>query len=117
VAESITDRIDRILTEDPFGLSAAAKLFGSFRQGRPTSPATVFRWCTVGVRLPDGRRVFLEHIRLGSRLLTSRPACIRFLAAQQSDPADPAPAPRPRSEARRKRASEAAGKKLAKSKW
>ena len=72
MTESVTARIDRILTESPIGLSAAAKLFGTFRVGRPTSPATLFRWCVDGVKLRDGRRVRLEHIRIGNRLLTSR---------------------------------------------
>jgi hypothetical protein len=109
MAESVAELIDRILTENPIGLSAAARLFGSFRQNKPTNPATIFRWCVQGVKLPDGRRVRLEHVRLSNRLLTSRAACVRFLEAQQTDPA---PAPALDSPARRVRDADAAGRRL-----
>jgi hypothetical protein len=117
MAESASDRIDRILTESPIGLSAAAKLFGTFRSGRPTSPVTVYRWCVEGIKLPDGRRIHLEHIRIGSRLMTSRAACVRFLEGQQTDATDRSPQTPPRTAAQRARASEAAGKKLERAGW
>jgi hypothetical protein len=109
----VSEHIDRLLSESPIGLSAAAKLFGSFRGGQPTSPATLYRWCTQGIRLRDGTRVHLEHIRIGARLMTSRPACIRFVEAQQSEPtAASSPPKSPRPSTRQRRAA-AAGRKLA----
>lgn len=108
--ESIADRIDRILSENPIGLSATARVFGSAREGKATSPATVYRWCLQGVRVPGGRRVYLEYFWIGSRLMTSRAACVRFIEAQQPDP--PADNPRLRSPAERRRASEAAAREL-----
>ena len=114
MSPTIIDRVNRILQEDPIGLSAAARLFGSFRAGRPTSPSTVFRWCIQGTKLPDGTRVHLEHIRLSSRIMTSRAARVRFLAAQQtdSDSVEPPVKRTPRSETARSKASAAAGKRL-----
>ncbi len=112
MTDSVSERIDRILTETPIGLSAAARLFGTFRGGQPTSPATLFRWCIQGVKLPDGRRVRLEHIRIGTRLMTSRAACIRFLEAQQSDPTDSASTPPRVSPPKQRCRAEAAGRKL-----
>jgi Protein of unknown function (DUF1580) len=71
-------------------LAAAAKLFPSHREGRAVSGSCVFRWCTDGVKLSDGRRVFLEHVRLAGRILTTRGAIRRFLEAQTSLAADAA---------------------------
>ncbi len=36
--------------EDKIGLSAAARLIGPGRGGRPTNPATILRWIKSGVR-------------------------------------------------------------------
>lgn len=111
----VTAKIDRILTEQPIGMSEAARLFGTYRNTAKTAPQTVYRWCVAGVNLPDGRVVKLEHIRIGSRLLTSRAAIIRFLEDQQTEP-DNASKPRAtavRSPAARRRAVENARRKLA----
>ena len=55
------------------------------------------------VVLPDGRTVRLEHVRIGGRLMTSRAAVLRYIAAQQPAP-DPTPADPPaRSPAERRR--------------
>jgi hypothetical protein len=108
---SASERIDRILTEDPLGMSAAARLLGSFRNSRGCHPSTLVRWCQPGVRLPDGRRLRLEHIRVSGRLMTSRAALLRFLAAQQDptfDEIDP-----PRTPAQRRRDGEQAKQNLA----
>ena len=48
-----------------------------FRLDRPVNPSTVWRWVKKGVRLPDGRRLKLEAIRLGGRWWTSLEAIER----------------------------------------
>jgi hypothetical protein len=107
--DPLTDRIDRLTTEGAIGLAAAARVFGSFRNGANTSPTTLYRWATRGVRVRDGRRVRLESFRVGGRLMTSRPACLRFLAEQQDPPTDTLLAPLPtRAEAQRRRSVERA---------
>jgi hypothetical protein len=102
--------IDRLLGEQPIGVSAAAKLFGSFRQGRTTAPATVVRWCFSGVVTSDGRKIRLEHFRIGKRVMTTAAACKRFILAQQMA-GDVQDLP-PRSPAQRERASANAAKEL-----
>lgn len=77
------DAVNRILSEGALGMSAAARLLGTFRDGRPTHPSTVARWHRDGVTLADGRVIRLEAIRLNGRLVTSRAAIVRFVAAQQ----------------------------------
>ena len=89
-------------------MAAAARLLGTFRGGKPCHPSTLTRWCLSGVTLPDGSTLRLEHYRTAGRLMTSKAALLRFLAAQQvAVPAQPV-----RSPAQRNRASEDAGTKL-----
>ena len=77
--------IDRLINEGLIGMSQAARLFGTFRAGRPTHPSTVSRYCISGTRLGDGTFVRLEHVRMpGGRLATSRPAILRYLACLQA---------------------------------
>jgi len=83
--DEATARADRLMAEGLIGLAAAAKLLGSWRGGRPAHPSTVTRYTHEGVKLADGRVVKLETLRLGSRLMTSRAAVVRFLAAQQGE--------------------------------
>jgi hypothetical protein len=68
--------------ESLLGLAEAARRLPSYRRGRPVNPATIFRWIHDGIRLPSGRIVRLEAIRLGGRWLTSVEALQRFAAAQ-----------------------------------
>lgn len=80
-----TAEIEKLIAEGPFPTSHAAKVFTkSLRADRPVHPGTVARWIAKGHRLPDGRRVRLEGLRLGGKILTTMPAILRFLAAQQS---------------------------------
>ncbi|MBY0514016.1 MAG: DUF1580 domain-containing protein [Gemmataceae bacterium] len=79
--------VQKILDEKPIGMAAAAALVGSFRRGRPTHCATVTRWCAKGVKRADGRVVRLESVRVGGRMVTSKAAVVRFLEAQQREPA------------------------------
>lgn len=64
------------------GPAEVARLVPGRRNGKPTSPSTVWRWFTTGVRV-NGRIVKLESIQLGRNRLTSRSALLRFLARQQ----------------------------------
>ncbi len=82
----VLDIAAEVLAGSGLSLAQAARRFPSFRQNRPVHPSCVFRWIRQGVRLPDGRRVQLEAIRLAGRLLTSEQALARFLADQQDPP-------------------------------
>jgi hypothetical protein len=103
MAVSVSEHIDQLLSEQPIGMSQAARLLGTFRRGRACHPSTVVRWCKPGVRLPDGRRLRLEHVKVAGRLMTSRPALLRFLAAQQDPSSCPEVKP-PRTLSERRRA-------------
>jgi len=100
----------RILDEGAVGLGEAVRLF-TLRAGKPVHTATMTRWCKKGILRPDGTRVRLEHVRIGNRLFTSRPACLRFIEAQQFQDAS-ADAPS-RSPHQRQRASDVAAAELA----
>jgi hypothetical protein len=104
MTDAISAQIDRIITEGAIGMAETARLLGTFRGGRPCHTSTPTRWCLSGVRLADGRILRLEHYRQAGRLMTSRAAVLRFLAAQQ-DPATLAAAAQPRTPAARKRAA------------
>jgi hypothetical protein len=77
--------------------------------GPHVNAATLWRWCRQGVRLPDGRRVYLEALRVAGRWVTSEKALERFIAAQQAAPTE---APLPPTPAQRRRAAERAGAEL-----
>lgn len=68
--------------------------------------ATVWRWCTRGVR-----GVKLESLAVGGRRYTSAEAFERFLAATNPESTSTPPAPTPHQ---RRKAIEAAEKELAK---
>ena len=108
---SATNLVERILSESPVGMSAGARLLGTFRGGKPTVPSTLTRWAMHGVTLPDGTVLKLEVIRLNGRLLTSKQALIRFIAAQQQMTTDPTNGS-VRSPAARRTAAERAGAEL-----
>jgi hypothetical protein len=80
--------LDELLQGDGISFAQAARLFPAGRSGKPTNPATCWRWHTQGVRLADGRKVYLEAARVGCKRMTTRAAVKRFLAAQQGQPAD-----------------------------
>ena len=65
-----------ILTEDVLTLQDARNELAEITGRRPDK-CTLYRWCLRGVR---GTK--LEHIRLGDRILTSRQALTRFIAAR-----------------------------------
>lgn len=95
---------------DGLGLSftQAAKLLPPGRNGKPVNPATVWRWCSEGVKAPDGQRVRLEAARVGCRWATSKPALERFLAALNPEMSSPAVEPgRARTAARERQVAQA----------
>ena len=89
-------------------MAQVAKLFPGHRGGTVVNPSTPFRWTTKGTRTPDGRVVFLEAIRVGTRWLSSRSAVARYIEALTIAPTS-APPPRTpsASQAASQRASEA----------
>ncbi len=109
-SEPSSDSVTRLLDEGLIGTSAAARLLGSFKNERPVHPSTLARWAQRGVRTPDGRIVRLESARIGGKLVTSRAAIIRFIAAQNEQFFPPTTTTRSPSE--RQRASEAAVRRL-----
>jgi hypothetical protein len=104
--------VETILAEGPLTMSSLARKVVSSRLGKGCHPSTPTRWHTHGVRLPDGRTVRLEAVKIAGKLVSSYPRLVAFIAAQQTEPtSDDTPAPR--SPSARKRASDAAGAKLA----
>jgi hypothetical protein len=101
--------LDEIAAGHGLYLSAAARRFPSFRQGRPVSLSCLVRWLRDGVRGQNGERIHLEASRLAGRWITTPQAIVRFLEAQ---------APKlggsgrgaPRASGVRQRASEQAGR-------
>ena len=100
---------DRLLSETTIGLSAAAALLGVGRGNRPIHPATLTRWILRGIRGPDGQRIKLEGVRVGSSWRTSREAVARFVDALTPGAAA---APITRTPTARRRASERAEEEL-----
>jgi hypothetical protein len=99
--------------ETLMGLAQAARRLPSGRSDRPVSPSTVFRWVHDGVKLPDGKIVRLEAIRLGGRWLTSVEALERFAVAQTPRLDETSEPPGlPRSPSVRRRASQRAATEL-----
>lgn len=67
-----------LLDEGAIGSAAAARYLREQVAKARFSPATIWRWMTTGALAADGGRIYLEHVRLGRRWLTSRPALSRF---------------------------------------
>ena len=97
-----TELVATILDEGPIGMAAAARLLGTHRAGRPTHPSTLVRWHRAGVPLSGGGRLHLEAMTVAGRLMTSQPALVRFLAAQQhrTGPTGTPPSARARAHSR-----------------
>ncbi|CAN5598313.1 hypothetical protein BH11PLA2_BH11PLA2_45920 [soil metagenome] len=85
------------------GMAAAA------RKCNAVNPATVCRWCASGVKSARGIVVKLEHVRIGSKLVTSGPALERFILGTTATIADTIPV---RSPAQRRKAAESASREL-----
>ncbi len=96
-----TAMVERLLGEGAkLSMVAAGVRLGEGQGGTPIHASTVSRWCLKGVKLPSGRRLSLEFVRAGGKLLTTRAAIVRFLAAQTATP-DAGPTPRTPAERRR----------------
>ena len=111
-------RSDRqILTEivegDHLSFAQAAKRVPASGNREGTAcPSTVWRWYHVGAKAPDGTVVHLEAAKVGGRWVTSLAALLRFLERLNADtPAPVVPIPA-RSESKRRKAVDAATKKL-----
>jgi len=105
--------MDEIATGDGIGLNEVCALMPSRKPGKRIHFSAAWRWATKGIKTTDGRIVKLETARVAGRLVTTRSALARFLAAQQSGIEQSATAP-PRSAIRRRRDSERAGERLKK---
>jgi len=92
-------------------LAQAAHRFPPYRLGRPVSPATIWRWCRKGIRVPGVGTVYLESIRLSGRWLTSVEAISRSVARQTPLIADSPPVAL-HSAGQRQRAAERAAAEL-----
>lgn len=101
---------DEIASGQGIYLSAAARLFPSYRLGRPVSLQCVLRWVVDGVRGPEGRRIHLEAARLSGKWVTTPAAISRFIGAQSQNPSseNDSPASRPTVSQRRREAALAA---------
>jgi hypothetical protein len=96
--------VQKIVDEGAMPLSKAVR-------GLAT-PNTGVRWHYLGITGPHGERVYLEAIRVGGKLHTSRQAVLRFLEKlqPQADGSDLAT----RSPSARRRSADAAGAELSK---
>jgi hypothetical protein len=101
-----------ILREQVLRLADVGQHLPPGRKGKRLSLSAALRWILQGVRLPDGRRLHLEAIRVGGKWITSVEALERFALAQtpslDSD-SKGAPARTPRQ---RQRAAERAEREL-----
>jgi len=70
-------------------LTQASKLLPEV-DGRKVAVCTLWRWCRKGLR-----GVFLEYVRVGRRICTTREALLRFFTdlAELDEKAPPPPAP------------------------
>jgi hypothetical protein len=93
-------------------LSAFRARFPGARANAALHLSTLIRWCTRGIRMPDGSRVRLRGIRAGSRWLTTDTWVDEFVTALTTAHTGGEVASAPRPPARRQRESEAAGREL-----
>jgi hypothetical protein len=101
VAETLEEKVDRLMTEGFIGAAGAARLLGKFRGDRPVHPSTIVRL------LHDGR---LEGIRVNGKWRTTRQAIVRLIAAQNGTAGVTVAPPRP--PATRTKSSERAAAEL-----
>lgn len=110
MSEQVADMVRRVLNEEKMPVAVAARLCGEYTGGSRLHPSTVVRWINRGVRLADGRRVKLDAVKFGSKLITSRQAIERFLA--ETTAGGMTGGDTPRTPAARNRASEDAARQL-----
>jgi hypothetical protein len=100
-----------MLTNETLVTLAEAARHIPARSGKRIHCSTIWRWHAKGVWTRSGRRVRLEALRLGGRVLTSVEALERFgveLAAANLIDDEPAPSrsSRPRTPSKKQRAAE-----------
>jgi hypothetical protein len=71
-----------ILREQVIRLAEVGCYLPTGRNGKQLSLSAALRWVLQGVKLPDGRRLHLEAIRVGGKWVTSVEALERFALAQ-----------------------------------
>lgn len=100
------------VSEGLISLSQAAKRIPSTRGDRTVHPATIWRWAKHGYRLPGGRVVKLEIVRIGYGYATTEAALDRFIHAMTNpepiDETDEKPKRRSSFADQRRRAAKAA---------
>ncbi len=101
-----------LLGEEMISLGTAARMFPGARGAERVNPSTVYRWAYKGVQTPGGL-VRLESLRVGSRVLTTKQAVERFVAALSAH-AEPTAAPAVRTPSARQKAADVAGETLKK---
>lgn len=76
-APNTTSSIDAMISPDEelITLTQAAKCLPKV-DGKKVSVCTLWRWCRKGLR-----GVFLQYVRVGRRVCTTKPALLRFFTA------------------------------------
>jgi hypothetical protein len=97
--------------DDTLSLSQACRTLPRGRNGSRPHLSTLLRWIRDGVGTPDGHRVRLGAVRIGSRWVTSRRSLQAFAEALTPQ-TDIEQAPVPRTPGQRSRASERAAQVL-----
>ena len=67
-----------LLNEATVSLGDARRDLIPRKNGKPISPATLYRWIDQGVRAGDGSRVKFPAVRIGRDLVTTRESVKRF---------------------------------------
>lgn len=81
-------------------------------KSKTIAPSTVYRWIFDGMPIGDGRRVYLEHIKVGKTIYTSTEALTRFSAAITSQPSCAEERPANRAKDTASKRAEEAGRRL-----
>jgi|SRR6478736_6457676 len=97
------------LTENILTFAAAARRVPPVRAGRPRSPATIWRWCAIGIVARNGQRVKLEVAKIGGATVTSEQALSRFFARLNGEELVTPAAPASRSHVQSEASLDAAG--------
>jgi hypothetical protein len=67
-----------LMLEDVVFIARAARYLNDLIPEAQYSPVTLWRWMKDGRRAESGERIFLEHARLGRKIVTSKQALRRF---------------------------------------
>ncbi len=90
------------LVEKLYPLAAVRQFLpNSAKRNKPVHPSVISRWITRGLKAKDGTAIYLEAVKAGSALCTSREAIARFfgeLTRRQNLPANRKTVVMPRSE-------------------